>query len=130
MIKYQRPASIECEVAKLKYRKIVIQKPEKNTKLNKIVYRCKCERDSEAYIVKELNPKIPKINENSMLNKDDGIKGKDIFVISIKNIRPENAKIKRGSATHQAAFHQLRGFIYAELELEFPNLTNILLAIQ
>lgn len=121
-IEFILPASIECEVIKLKWRKLVSYPPEMNHKFNMLLYKYTCERNCEAYIESELNPKIAQLDVNSMLNQGDGIKGEQMRVLTIKAIKLSNISLSKGSATHKAQFCVHRGYTFAKLTRAFSNI--------
>lgn len=118
--KYIIPASIECLKANLKFRKIVVYRPCHNEKLNKQTYRYKCERDSSAFITKELEPKIALINPSSLLDLNDGIRGKTIFVLTILPIG--KPRVEKGSGRHKAQYYETNDFTFAKIEKIFPSI--------
>ena len=121
-IKYDCPASIECEESNLKSRKIIPLQPVKNTSMeirSKLLYPFKLDRNSEAYIKKELVPKKAIINDDSMLNFEDGIKGDMISGFSGTLINKNRIKVEKGSSTHKAQFLILKEFVYAKLEKSY-----------
>jgi hypothetical protein len=108
------PASIECKVADLKFRKFIPQLPTKDEKFT-LIYRFVLDYNSQAIIATELDPKTALYDTASMLNKDDGINGEQIEVKSRKNIPESSADLSKGSGRHKASFVTARGFIYAKL---------------
>ncbi len=117
MVKYTIPASIECSECSLNFRKITPSLPKLNSILNKILYPHKCDRGCKAYITKELKPKKFIIDKNSMLNKNDGIRGKTISVQTDNIIK--SGSIGTGSAKHKSQSCLVKGYIYARLQIQY-----------
>jgi hypothetical protein len=120
--KYLPPASIECEKALLKARKLIIVLPIFHDVLKQIVYKSKMDLNSSARIQKELNPKLSILDDNSMLDKGDAIIGNLISVLTKRPIKKDKAQIKKGSSTHKASFIETKSYTYAKLEKAFPSL--------
>jgi hypothetical protein len=92
---FNTPATIECNIALLKTRKLIITRPIIHNILKVLVYRCKMEMNSSALIEKELFPKEAKINKGSFLDKGVQIIGDSISVISKKPIKKDKVVIKK-----------------------------------
>lgn len=118
-VKTLPPASIECNGFTIIARKITPQLPIKNL-YSKIkgptLYRYKLELNCETHIVKELSPKIAIIDEKSMLNLDDGLKGSVITGLSTTMIGMNKAKLVNASGRHKANRIKINNvFLYAKL---------------
>jgi len=119
---YIPPASIECDEASIKTRRIVTRPPQRNqnSRLKRpLIYPFKLDLNSEAYVKKELKPKEPIFDSKSMLNVGDGIIGAIISGLSGLPIRKNRATVKKGSGTHKASFLDIEGFVYVKLEKAF-----------
>jgi hypothetical protein len=121
------PASIECDGAFFKTRKLTLKIPMTNTYPTlrvSILYRFVMERNSEASITKELKPKVAIFDNNSMLNQGDGIRGECISGKSIRPIRKDDLTVEKGSGSHRAGFLNVNGFVYAKLERFYAAIRN------
>lgn len=116
------PASIEAERADAKTRKIIQLMPFKDAKLACMFFPFKLDRNCEITISKELNPKRPKVKDNSLLNLGDGLKGDMIYGFSEKNV--PSPEVKKGSSTHKANFLKIKNFVFARLEKPFKALED------
>ena len=107
------PKSIECQKARLKARKINVLFPEVHEVLNCLVYNYKLQRSALAEILKELNPKKPILDKDSLLNLGDKITGKIIECISTKPIN--NIEVKPDSSKHRGQFSEASGYVYCKV---------------
>lgn len=119
---YMPPASIEAEKADAITRKIIQMTPVRNPKLACIIFPFKLDRNCEIIISKELDPKEPKIDNNSLLNLGDGLKGDMIYGFSEKSV--PSPDVKKGSSTHKASFLTIKNFVFARLEKPFKALED------
>ena len=109
--------SIECKEAHIQARKIDRKRPRKNEILDKLVYITKLNRGAKAEIAVALNPKIPKIDENAMLDEGSTIRGFVINCLSTRPIPPET--VKKGSASHRAQFIVAREHVHCKVFIRF-----------
>ncbi len=124
ILSYKTPASIECDTASIKTRKIEPRPPIFEERLESIVYPFKLSLNSEAIIKKELNPKKPIIDSSSKLNIGEGISGEMIAGFSLNGIGRDNT-VKRGSSRHKASFLDVNGFVYAKLEKPYRGIREM-----
>lgn len=120
---YTPKTSIEAEKAEAKARKINVFSPQLSSELSCLVFPFKLSRNSEIYIKKEIVPKKALILKTSLLNKNQGIKGKIISGYSKKQF-PDKS-VKKGSGTHKASFMTFNKFVFAKLEKSFQSLENM-----
>ena len=120
---YKPPASIEAEKANAKARKVILQKPIRNEQLACITFPFKFDRNCEITVIKELSPKEAKIDESSMLNRDDSLCGDMIYGYS--KVPVPSPSVKKGSSTHKANFIKINKFVFAKLEKSFKALENM-----
>lgn len=127
-VAYTVPSSIECLSGFIKTRSINPLVPQKNNypEIKSIIlYRFKLDRNCEAHISKELDPKKAIVDTKSMLNVADGVKGDMISGFSTQAIKQDKAVIKKGSSTHQAQYISISGFLYAKLEKSFGSIERM-----
>lgn len=117
-IKYIPPASIEAEKATATTRRFEPLTPQKH-KLLGLTFPFKFDRNSEISITKELSPKKATIDDTSMLNENDGLKGDAISGFTLKALKPE---LIHGSSTHKASSLSFNKFVYAKLYKSFAAL--------
>ena len=92
--------------------------------LIKDVGRCaswKCSRNSEASILKELNPKEPKYNKNSSLNLNDKVEAENL-ILYIQCMKNMSSKIKNHSSTHKAQNYITKEYTVARITKQIPNI--------
>jgi len=74
----------------------------------------KCERNSKAKNIKELNPKFPIVNKFSHLNLNDALSGSDLVIYAEGIIALKIDKINL-TGRHKAQKTNLSCFIFAEI---------------
>ena len=116
-------SSIECLSADVISRKIM---PSSYMQINKIG-KCKtykCSRNSEAIILKELDPKQAFCNVNSSLDLNDKLEAEDIFLAinTTKNIKVE---LINHSGRHKAQTFATEHYTFAKISKQFPNIAEL-----
>ncbi len=115
--------SIECAGAAIKARKL------NRTSVFRIngigvclVY--KSSRNSQATIMKELDPKKAYYNTHSALNIDDIVQAEDltIYIHSVRCIIAENLKKSKGSGKHNAQFYDTKSYTAAVVCKQIPGI--------
>lgn len=112
-------ASIESDSANIVSRKILLSSFQNIPNVG----NCKkynCSRNSEATIVKELNPKLPLYKTTSHLDLNDMIEAENIVVFVNQTNQLKIGKIAK-SGRHNAQEANTNGFTYAEITMQFPN---------
>lgn len=115
--------SIECLSAD-----VITRKVERSALvLIKNVGRCaswKCSRNSEAKIIKELNPKEAKYNKNSALNLNDRVEAENIilYINCMKNI---TSKLRNHSSSHKAQNYVTTEYTVAKITKQIPNIPQL-----
>lgn len=115
--------SIECAGAAIKARKL------NRTSVFRIngigvclVY--KSSRNSQATIIRELNPKKAYYNIHSALDLDDIVQAEDltIYIHSVRCIIAENLKKSKGSGRHNAQFYDTKDYTAAVICKQIPGI--------
>lgn len=116
-------ASIECLGAEIISRKFTRNSLILIPKVGKCM-KYKCSLNSEAIILKELDPKEPKYNEASFLSINDMIEAENIvvYVNQIKNLK---FTLINHSGRHKAQQSNTNTFTFAQITKQFPNLPKI-----
>lgn len=115
--------SIECSSAEVISRQII---PSSFVELNK-VGKCltyKCKRNSEASILKELNPKEPIINKNSYLDIDVKVECESLFVAVCKS-KPYKIDVINHSGRHKAQYMKTDEFTFAKISKQLVNIPQL-----
>ena len=115
--------SIECNSAEVISRKIM---PGTFIELEN-VGKCltyKCSRNSEAKIVKELNPKEPLHNKFSAVDLDSRLESDKIF-IAILRTKPYKVYLKNHSGTHKAQTFTTDVFTFAKITNQLISIPKI-----
>ena len=116
-------SSIECNSAEVISRKIM---PSSYMEIKKIG-KCrtfKCSRNSEATILKELEPKKPSYNENSSLNLNDKLESEDIF-LAVNCKKSIKVELLNYSGRHKAQTFTTEHFTFAKISKQFPNIAQL-----
>lgn len=113
-------SAIECNAAEIISRKINYSSYMKINKVgNCLVY--KCSRNSEAIVLKELDPKEPLHNQNSNLSLNDKVEGENMLVaVNVK--RQVKIILKNHTATHKAQCFNTTDYTYAEVSRQIPGI--------
>lgn len=119
MISYDISSSIEGLKFFLQCRQFMLHIPYVHEILGR-VYPFKLGIYGKAIIEKELNPKEPKINSNSILDEGSGIEGNSIEGFSTK--LPSSPQIKIATARHSASFIQTKKYSFAQIIVPLSNL--------
>ncbi len=132
---HQVGESIECESAKIIFRKIIPVKLVRLDSVKKSFFKHECDRNSTAEILKELNPKIAIINKveieplkkGSNLDSGDQIASDGITVYHESKIplKPDIGGEGRTS-THTGQFVITKNFTYAVIKIPFQHIINAL----
>lgn len=106
-------STIECMGAKIIYRKAV---PSAYVDYENIgrCYTWKCYRNSEAEIVRELNPRISLLHRRSMLQEGDRLECENMFV-AINRQRPYPPALVNHSGRHKASTFETTVFTLAKI---------------
>ncbi|MGE0932487.1 hypothetical protein [Peijinzhouia sedimentorum] len=114
-------ASIECESAEIISRKII---PSSFIELNNIgkCFSYKCSLNSEATIRKEISPKEPKVNENSLLNLDSKLECNKLFVAVKRNKPYRRLSVINFTGKHKAQSLITDEFTFAKITLQLSNI--------
>jgi hypothetical protein len=111
--------SIECASAYVIAKKILPSPPMNHEFFGRCM-KYVCSRDGGASIVKELDPKISKIqNSISRLNLGDKIQGKSFYVLH-KGHKPLKPEKTRFSGQHNGNEMTTPDYTYAEIRTPFP----------
>lgn len=116
-------SSIECLSADVISRKIM---PSSYMEIDKIG-KCrtyKCSRNSEAVILKELDPKQPYCNVNSSLSLNDKLEAEDIF-LAINTTKAIKVGLTNHSGRHKAQTFCTEHFTFAKISKQFPNISEL-----
>ena len=116
-------SSIECLSADVISRKIM---PSSYMEI-KLIGKCrtfKCSRNSEARIIKELDPKKTYCNINSALNLDDRIEAEDIF-LAINSSKLVKISLTNHSGRHKAQTFTSEFYTFAKISKQFPNIAEL-----
>lgn len=113
-------STIECLSAKVISRKIM---PGSFIDLPNIgkCFSYKCSRNSEAKILKELNPKEPIVNEFSALEIDDMLECENLYV-AVTAKKPYKLDVINHSGRHKARTFESKEFTFAKVLLQHQNL--------
>ncbi|KXH85823.1 hypothetical protein [Chryseobacterium kwangjuense] len=112
--------TIECDSAEVISRKIL---PSSFLDID-IIGRCftyKCSLNSEATIVKELNPKSQKINKNSALDLDSKLECEKLFV-AIERKKPYKIAKINHSGRHKAQTFTTDAFTFVKITQQLANI--------
>lgn len=118
-------ASIECIKALVVARKIITGLPIRNTYPQikaTIFFSYVFDRNCEATIEKECSPKVRIINNSSMLDQGDGLRGDSISSYTVSLLKPV---VKKASGRHKSSFMETKGYTYARLEKAYKAIENI-----
>jgi len=117
-------AEIECSVSDIISRNIItgsiISVPNVG-----ICRKYTCKRNSEAFIIKELDPKEAKISDGSHLELNDSLKAENltVFIKYSKTIDKEKCPY---TGRHNVQYMTARYFTHAIITLQFINITKVL----
>jgi hypothetical protein len=126
-VAYLPPASIECVECLITARKIIPSLPVKSMYRDtnfSLLYPFKLDRNCEATISRELEPKAAIVDQRSMLSSGDGVRGLMISGLSASLPKQDRAAVRSTSGRHQASHISLNGFVFAKLEKPFRALEN------
>lgn len=112
--------SIECMSAGIISRKILPSSFIEYTNIGKCL-TYKCSRNSEAVILKELDPKKAKINENSNLDINSKLECENLFVAVNKN-KPYKLELINHTASHKAQEMVTDEFTFAKISKQIPSI--------
>ncbi len=114
-------ASIECADADIISRKILPAAIQNIPKIG-ICRRYTCQRNSEAFIIKNINEALYK--DTSHINKGDSLKAENlaIFIKSTKTIEKEKCPY---TGRHNVQYMSSKYYTYAEITQQFPNIPII-----
>ena len=121
------PASIECIEAFVTARKIIPSLPVRNSYKEikvALLFPYKLDRNCEAIVKRELEPKKALVDPRSMLSAGDGIRGCMISGVCTKVVKQDKATVRKASGRHQASLIVLGDFVFAKLEKPFKALEN------
>jgi len=116
-------SSIECLSADVISRKIM---PSSYMEV-KLIGKCrtyKCSRNSEAKILKELDPKKPYCNLNSALDLNDRIEAEDLF-LAINSSKSVKITLVNHSGRHKAQNFVSEFYTFAKISKQFPNIAEL-----
>jgi len=124
MVLVEAGSSIECLSAEIHARKFI---PKIVVNIPKIgrCYKYSCDRNSDAVIMQELNPKKALYNNNSALNIKDSIEGEGIFFL-VNTIRRLFICVSPYTGRHKSQYTSTTDYTYAEITKPFPNLGNLI----
>jgi hypothetical protein len=117
-VHYKPGTSLEADGTDMHCRKFLPRLPEFCSQLARQLFVYSLERDAEVVIVRELKPKTPVLNANSLLDKGETLKGDKISVSTEKAIR--RPRIRSGSSAHRAQYLKSRGYTFAQIETAVP----------
>lgn len=111
----QKGDSIESQASEVVSRKFSKGYIKKHPESGERMMFYKCTQNGTAEITKELNPKEPRINNNSRLNKGDFLNAKDfnLWVARNKRFKENEFELPHQSASHRARKLNIREFTYA-----------------
>ncbi|WP_296687346.1 hypothetical protein [Flavobacterium sp.] len=116
-------SSIECASAIIISRKIT---PSSYMVINKIG-KCrtfKCSRNSEAVILKELDPKEAYHNIHSCLDLNDKLESEDIF-LAINCKKSPKIELINHTGRHKAQACNTSEYTFAKVSKQFPNIADL-----
>ena len=113
----QKGDSIECQASEVISRKFSKGYIKEHAKSGERMMFYKCTQNGTAEITKELNPKEPRINKNSTLDKGDYLNAKDfeLWVDRKKRFKENEFELPHRSASHRARKLNIREFNYAKI---------------
>lgn len=123
MLYYELGEKIECQQSDIIAKKIIPSVPQNHPKIG-LSIKYKCKRDGSAEIMKELEPKIPIVDEKSNLNINDKLQANELFFI-VKNIKKLNpAKVGGHTGRHSSQVVKTKHYTYAEISKPFLHIQN------
>ncbi len=117
-VHYKPGTSLEADGIDMRCRKFLPRLPEPCPQFGKPLFVSSLENNAEVVIVRELRPKVPILNANSLLDKGQTLKGDKIRVRTEKAIGLP--KIRPGSSAHRAQYFKSRGYTFAQIETALP----------
>jgi len=116
-------STIECNSAKIISRKIT---PSSFLNIPNIgrCFTYKCSRNSEAVIKKELDPKEPIYNHNSLLNIDTKLECELLFV-AVNKIKPYSFIKINHTGRHKAQTFTTKEYTYAKISKQISNIPQL-----
>ena len=84
----------------------------------------KCSRNSEATILKELNPKRAYCNHNSALDINDKLESEDIF-LAVNTNKSIKVELLNHTGRHKAQTFTTEHFTFAKISKQFPNIAQL-----
>ena len=125
MAKYVRiNCAIECNSAEIISRDIR-RSSLLNIKNVGLCFTCKCSKNSEAKIIKELVPKTSIYCEQSYLEQDDVLESENIYVI-INKKKPYTPEKLNHSGRHKAQTFLSKEFTFAQITKQISGIPTIL----
>lgn len=124
---FKKGESIESNGSQVIAKFIDDEMPRKHPQLGLSV-KYSCERDGEAIITRELNPKKAIVRNESALNKGDKIRASEFICIvqNPKSIKPKKLKGKKFSGRHNAQTFQTKDKTFAQIKKPFTHIINAL----
>lgn len=117
--------SIECDGSEINTRKNVASSILNHPIIGRCI-RYLCSRNADSKIIKELNPKVAKIDIRSHLDLNDQIKGERIEVL-VQGTKRLKFSVKGGhTSTHKVQTVQSKCYTYSKISKPFNNVIDSL----